>query len=109
MIGLDPRLPSRLDLSLRPPIPPHAAHSTGLLGVQLLREHHVSHGTIILLRHHISGVQWYVFSRPEKKAQLPLPARINVSTSTTIPEPNRDPPRAYTSVDGIVVYQFVHL
>lgn len=55
--GQHPRFLARLGFPLRPPISPHAADRSRLLGVQSIREHHVSHGIELLLRHHIPGLQ----------------------------------------------------
>ena len=57
-IGRDTILPTYLDVPLCVAVPAYATHRAGLLGVELLWEHHVLDGTELLLRHHISGLQW---------------------------------------------------
>lgn len=59
--GRDTIILAHLDLPLCFAIPAYAAHSTGLLGIELLREYHVLDGAELLLCHHISGLQWCVY------------------------------------------------
>lgn len=56
IIGFDPCVSAGVDLPLRSTIPAVAAHSAGLLGLQFLRKHHVSHGLELLFRDHISRI-----------------------------------------------------
>lgn len=48
-----------MGLPLRLAVPFHAAHRARLLGIELLRQHHVPFGTRVLLCHHILGLQRY--------------------------------------------------
>lgn len=57
-LGVHSSVSPDLDVSLRSSIPAHASHRAGLLGVEPIRQHHVSHGAVILLRHHFSRLQW---------------------------------------------------
>lgn len=59
--GLNPSFPPSLGFPLRSAISTHAAHRPGLLGVEPFRQHHVPHGTKLLLHHYVPGLQWYVF------------------------------------------------
>ena len=58
--GRHPRLPPRVDIPLRPPVPLHAADSARLLGLELLRQYYVPTRAQLLLCHHLSWLQWYV-------------------------------------------------
>ena len=61
LIGVNTSLSAGLGVPLRPAVSTYAAHRPGLLGVKPIRQHHVPHGTKLLLHHHIPGLQWYVF------------------------------------------------
>lgn len=56
--GLDPRLSANLGIPVHLAIPVPAAHSARSRGLELLRQHDVLGSIIVLLRHHILGLQW---------------------------------------------------
>jgi len=62
----------------------HAAHRTRLLGVEFLRQHHVSFGVGVLLCHHILGLQRY-----DRTPRTARPARsLTMHQSLAIPKPD---------------------
>lgn len=57
--GIHPRFPTALGLPIRPSVFVDALDRSRLLGVQLLRQYHVSSGAELLLRDHVSWLQRY--------------------------------------------------
>lgn len=88
-LGLNPSFHADLALPLRPAIPPDAAHSAGLLGLELFREYHVPPRPKLLLHYHLPGLQRYVsfplsFATPRRhlltkeRVALPFLSRTEV-------------------------------
>lgn len=57
-LGVNSCLPPTVGVLIRVAVPLHAAHRSGLLGFELLRQLNVPSGAQLLLCHHIPGLQW---------------------------------------------------